>query len=105
MVPTLNDGEGYLLNRFACLLRAPHRDEVVVIQDPGHTDLAVKRVVAVHDIGRVINRQTADSQVIGAITQGLSAGLFEEKIMDAATGPWSTTICTITRSPRPGTSR
>jgi xanthine dehydrogenase YagR molybdenum-binding subunit len=46
----------------------------------------VKRVVAVHDIGRVINRLTADSQVIGAITQGLSAGLFEEKLMDQATG-------------------
>ena len=46
----------------------------------------VKRVVAVHDIGRVINRLTADSQVIGGITQGLSAGLFEEKIMDPATG-------------------
>jgi CO/xanthine dehydrogenase Mo-binding subunit len=42
--------------------------------------------VAVHDIGRVINRLTADSQVVGAITQGLSAGLFEEKLMDPATG-------------------
>jgi xanthine dehydrogenase YagR molybdenum-binding subunit len=46
----------------------------------------VKRVVAVHDIGRVINRQTADSQVIGGVTQGLSAGLFEEKLMDPGTG-------------------
>jgi xanthine dehydrogenase YagR molybdenum-binding subunit len=48
--------------------------------------IKVKRVVAVHDVGRVINRQTADSQVIGGITQGLSAGLFEEKLMDPATG-------------------
>jgi CO/xanthine dehydrogenase Mo-binding subunit len=46
----------------------------------------VKRVVAVHDVGRVINRLTADSQVIGGVTQGLSAGLFEEKLMDPATG-------------------
>ncbi|MCX6558891.1 MAG: xanthine dehydrogenase family protein molybdopterin-binding subunit [Candidatus Aminicenantes bacterium] len=42
--------------------------------------------VAAHDIGRVINRQTAESQVIGGVAQGLSAALFEEKLMDAQTG-------------------
>jgi len=46
----------------------------------------VKKVVAVHDIGRVINRQTAESQVLGGVTQGMSAALFEEKVMDAQTG-------------------
>ena len=61
-----------------------HFAEVEVDTETGK--ITVKRVVAVHDIGRVINRQTADSQVIGAITQGTSAGLFEEKLMDPATG-------------------
>ena len=46
----------------------------------------MKKVVAAHDIGRVINRLTAESQVIGGITQGLSAALFEDKVMDHETG-------------------
>jgi xanthine dehydrogenase YagR molybdenum-binding subunit len=46
----------------------------------------VKKVVAVHDIGRVINLQTAESQVVGGVTQGMSAALFEEKLMDPNTG-------------------
>ena len=46
----------------------------------------VKRVVAVHDVGRVINLQTAESQVVGGVTQGMSAALFEEKLMDPDTG-------------------
>jgi xanthine dehydrogenase YagR molybdenum-binding subunit len=48
--------------------------------------IKVKKVVAAHDIGRVINRQTAESQVLGGVTQGMSAALFEEKVMDPQTG-------------------
>jgi xanthine dehydrogenase YagR molybdenum-binding subunit len=48
--------------------------------------IKVLKVVAVHEVGRVMNRLTAESQVVGGITQGLSAGLFEEKIMDESTG-------------------
>ncbi len=48
--------------------------------------IKVKKVVAAHDIGRVINRQTAESQVLGGVVQGMSAALFEEKIMDPRTG-------------------
>jgi xanthine dehydrogenase YagR molybdenum-binding subunit len=46
----------------------------------------VLKVVAVHDVGRVLNLSTAESQVIGGITQGLSAALFERKLMDDNTG-------------------
>lgn len=46
MVPTLHNGETYLLNRWAFQLRGPHRGDLVVIRDPGYTDLAIKRVVA-----------------------------------------------------------
>ncbi len=48
--------------------------------------IRVLRYAAAHDSGRIINTQTAQSQVIGGITQGLSAGLFEERIMDSTTG-------------------
>ena len=46
MVPTLFDGERYLLNRLTYQYRPPQRGEVVVIQDPGHQDFAVKRIIA-----------------------------------------------------------
>jgi CO/xanthine dehydrogenase Mo-binding subunit len=61
-----------------------HFAEVEVDTETGK--ITVKKVVAAHDIGRVINRETAESQVIGGVTQGLSAALFEEKIMDPETG-------------------
>jgi xanthine dehydrogenase YagR molybdenum-binding subunit len=46
----------------------------------------VIKVVAAHDIGRVLNPLTAESQVIGGVTQGVSYALFEQRIMDDATG-------------------
>jgi xanthine dehydrogenase YagR molybdenum-binding subunit len=69
---------------FAFQTFGAHFVEVEVDTETGK--VRVKRVVAAHDIGRVINRLTAESQVIGGITQGLSAGLFEEKVMDPETG-------------------
>ena len=42
--------------------------------------IKVLRVAAAHEIGRVLNRLTAESQVAGGVTQGLSAGLFEERV-------------------------
>ena len=48
--------------------------------------IKVIKMVAVHDIGRVINRQTAESQVVGGITQGLGTALFERRIVDQNTG-------------------
>jgi signal peptidase I len=46
MMPTLKDGERYYLNRWRYLFVAPNRGDIVVIRDPGHSDLAVKRIVA-----------------------------------------------------------
>jgi len=69
---------------FAYQTFGAHFAEVEVDTETGK--IKVKKVVAAHDIGRVINLQTAESQVIGAITQGMSAALFEEKIMDPETG-------------------
>lgn len=46
MMPALKDGEHYYLNRWQYLLLSPKRGDIVVIKDPGHTDFAVKRIVA-----------------------------------------------------------
>jgi xanthine dehydrogenase YagR molybdenum-binding subunit len=46
----------------------------------------VVRIVAAHDVGRVINPLLASSQLEGGILQGLGFALFEERILDPATG-------------------
>jgi signal peptidase I len=46
MLPALHDGERYILNRLSFVYRDPMPGEIVVIRDPGHSDLAVKRIVA-----------------------------------------------------------
>jgi xanthine dehydrogenase YagR molybdenum-binding subunit len=49
-------------------------------------EVTVLRVVASHDCGRIINPMLVDSQVIGAVTQGLGFALTEERIVDARSG-------------------
>ena len=46
----------------------------------------VKKMVAVQDIGLIINRKTAESQVFGAMIMSISAALFEQRINDPKTG-------------------
>jgi xanthine dehydrogenase YagR molybdenum-binding subunit len=75
---------GYPDDKFAFQTFGAHFAEVEVDTQTGK--IRVLRHVAAHDIGRVVNRQTAESQVLGGITQGMSAALFEEKLMDAETG-------------------
>ncbi|MGA3210270.1 MAG: xanthine dehydrogenase family protein molybdopterin-binding subunit [Terriglobales bacterium] len=48
--------------------------------------VTVERMVAVQDCGLIIDLKTAESQVYGALIMGISYALFEEKIMDPATG-------------------
>ncbi len=48
--------------------------------------IRVRRVIAIQSCGLVICRKTAESQIIGAVIQGLSYALFEDKIMDRFTG-------------------
>ncbi len=71
--------DGYAYNTFGA-----HFAEVEVDVETGA--VRVLRYVAAQDSGQVINRLTAESQVVGGVTQGLSAGLFEERVMDDATG-------------------
>lgn len=46
----------------------------------------VHRMVAVQDVGLVINQKTATSQVYGALVMGVSTALYEERIADPVTG-------------------
>jgi xanthine dehydrogenase YagR molybdenum-binding subunit len=46
----------------------------------------VNKMVAVQDCGLIIDLKTAEAQVIGALTMGISYSLYEEKIYDPVTG-------------------
>jgi xanthine dehydrogenase YagR molybdenum-binding subunit len=46
----------------------------------------INRYTAVQDCGLIINPRLAESQIYGAIIMGISTALYEERIMDDATG-------------------
>jgi xanthine dehydrogenase YagR molybdenum-binding subunit len=46
----------------------------------------VLRVVAVHDVGRVLNPKGLESQFYGGILQGMGLTLMEDRVVDARTG-------------------
>lgn len=48
--------------------------------------IRVERIVAIQSCGQIVCRKTAESQIIGAVIQGLSYALFENKILDRNTG-------------------
>ena len=54
--------------------------------DPGIARLRVSRVVSVIDGGRMINRKTAENQILGAVVMGVGMGMLEETIYDHRTG-------------------
>ncbi|MBV9173705.1 MAG: xanthine dehydrogenase family protein molybdopterin-binding subunit, partial [Chloroflexi bacterium] len=58
--------------------------EVEVDVETGQVD--VLRVVASHDCGRIINPTMVESQVIGAVAQGIGFGLLEERVVDTRYG-------------------
>ncbi|MCP5107379.1 MAG: xanthine dehydrogenase family protein molybdopterin-binding subunit, partial [bacterium] len=63
--------EGYMINTFGAQFA-----EVEVDTETGK--IRVLKVVAAHDIGRVLNRKTMENQFYGGITQGLSFALMEQ---------------------------
>jgi xanthine dehydrogenase YagR molybdenum-binding subunit len=71
--------DGFAYNTFGA-----HFAEVEVDVETGA--VRVLKYVAAQESGRIVNKLTAESQVVGGVTQGLSAGLFEERVMDDATG-------------------
>jgi xanthine dehydrogenase YagR molybdenum-binding subunit len=58
--------------------------EVEVDTETGR--VTVKKIVAVHDCGLAVNALTTESQVQGGVIQGVSYALYEDRVLDRATG-------------------
>ena len=71
--------DGFRVNTFGCQIA-----EVAV--DPGTGVVVVERVVAVHDVGRIVNPLAASSQAEGGVIQGIGYALTEELVVDPTTG-------------------
>jgi len=71
--------DGYVIHTFGCQIAQ-------VAVDPAVGEVRVERIVAVHDVGRIVNPLTASSQVEGGILQGLAIALSEEQVIDPTTG-------------------
>jgi signal peptidase I len=46
MVPTLDDSQSYLLNRWIYHIRSPQHSDIVVLRDPSDNGFSVKRIIA-----------------------------------------------------------
>lgn len=62
----------------------------------------MKKFVAVQDMGLIVNRQTALSQIYGAVIMGIAYALFEERIMDRYSGAFVNSELADYRLPRLG---
>ena len=62
----------------------------------------MKKFVCVQDMGLVVNRKTAASQIYGAMIMGIAYSLFEERIMDNKTGAFLNAEIAEYRLPRLG---
>lgn len=71
--------DGFRFNTFGCQIAQ-------VAVDPGVGVVTVERVVAVHDVGRIVNPLGAASQVEGGVIQGIGYALSEELLVDPTTG-------------------
>lgn len=71
--------DGMRVNTFGCQIA-----QVAIDVPTG--EITVERIVAVHDIGRVISPLQASSQVEGGVLQGLGFALMEERVVDPTTG-------------------
>ncbi len=71
--------DGFRVNTFGCQIAQ-------VAVDPGTGVVTVERVVAVHDVGRIVNPLAASSQVEGGVIQGIGYALTEELLVDPTTG-------------------
>jgi xanthine dehydrogenase YagR molybdenum-binding subunit len=59
---------------------------VEVSVDPQLGSVRVRRVVAVYDVGRIVNHRTARSQFIGGIVWGIGLALHEDTLVDWRNG-------------------
>jgi xanthine dehydrogenase YagR molybdenum-binding subunit len=73
------NGSAGLIQTFGCQIAQ-------ISVDAGVGEVRVERIVAVHDVGRIINPLTAASQVEGGVLQGMAFALTEELVVDPTTG-------------------
>jgi xanthine dehydrogenase YagR molybdenum-binding subunit len=78
------DREDFRLPRFASEVAGCQFAEVEVDVELG--TVRVLKVVAVQDCGLVVNPLTARSQINGAVIQGVSYALLEERVLDPTSG-------------------
>jgi CO/xanthine dehydrogenase Mo-binding subunit len=71
--------EGFQVHTFGCQIAQ-------IAVDPGLGEVRVERIVAVHDVGRIVNPLGAVSQVEGGVLQGMAFALSEELVVDPTTG-------------------
>jgi xanthine dehydrogenase YagR molybdenum-binding subunit len=71
--------DGFVVHTFGCQIAQ-------ISVDPGLGEVRVERIVAVHDVGRIVNPLTASSQVEGGILQGMAFALTEDFVVDPTTG-------------------
>jgi len=76
--------EGFAINTFGAQFADVEVDTLT-------GNVLVKRVVAAHDIGRVLNRKLLENQFHGGIIQGLGFALMEDRVIDPNTGKVLTT--------------
>ncbi|MDH4345659.1 MAG: xanthine dehydrogenase family protein molybdopterin-binding subunit [Thermoleophilia bacterium] len=70
---------GYRVHTFGCQIAQ-------VAVDAAVGEVRVERIVAVHDVGRIVNPLGASSQAEGGILQGMAFALSEELVVDPNTG-------------------
>jgi selenium-dependent xanthine dehydrogenase len=66
--------EGEIISHFAYSFAV----QTVILDDSGK----IKKVIAVHDSGKVVNRKLFEGQIEGGVVMGLGYGLSEELILD-----------------------
>ena len=71
--------DGFVVHTFGCQIAQ-------VAVDAALGEVRVERIVAVHDVGRIVNPLTASSQVEGGVLQGMAFALSEELVIDPTTG-------------------
>ncbi|MBN2425047.1 MAG: xanthine dehydrogenase family protein molybdopterin-binding subunit [Calditrichaceae bacterium] len=76
--------EGYMIQTFGAQFADVEVDTLT-------GKVRVKKIVAAHDIGRVLNRTLLENQFHGGIIQGIGFALMEERIIDGNTGKVLTT--------------
>jgi xanthine dehydrogenase molybdenum-binding subunit len=72
-LPDWKTGKGNLSATYAYGVQGA---EVEVDEETG--EVRILRMVAIHDVGKVLNRQTLSGQVYGGLAQGIGYALYEE---------------------------